>query len=59
MLVWIIVIACVSLSCEPMPIFVGWFDGPDECIAAAQQIIAAWKPDIRLYNVHCFERLAA
>ncbi len=55
-MVWAIAILCVSLSCEPIPAIVGWFDEQDECAAAAQMVAASWKPTMGFYTLSCFQR---
>jgi hypothetical protein len=56
-MVWIVAIICTSLSCEPIPAVVGWFDGEDECRAAALMIIQSWRPTMGFYDVGCMQRL--
>ena len=56
-MVWAIAILCVSLSCEPIPIMAGWFFSNEDCIGAAQQVVASWRPTQGLYHVECVMRL--
>lgn len=56
MIVWAIMIACMSLSCERIPAIAGWFDSPEDCISTAEMIVESWKPDVGIYEVRCFQR---
>lgn len=56
-MVWVIAITCVSLSCEPTPIFRGWFSVERECFESVHLILASWKPEIGLYRFECVTRL--
>jgi len=55
-MVWALAIVCVSLSCEPIPAIVGWFEAEDECTATAQMVAASWKPSVGFYTMTCFQR---
>lgn len=55
-LVWAIRIICISLSCDPIPAVVGYFDDEPECVAVLRQIDSAWKPSMGIYEMKCFTR---
>ncbi len=57
-MVWAIAVTCVSLSCEPLPIMMGWFFSQSDCVHAAYMINESWKPEIGLYRIECIARSA-
>lgn len=52
-MVWTISILCVSLSCEPLPIVMGWFFSEADCTAGARMLMESWKPSVGFYEVEC------
>lgn len=56
-MVWALAIVCISLSCEPVPVVMGWFLDEDECAAAIRAIDKSWRPTMGVYELKCFVRL--
>lgn len=57
-MVWAISILCISLSCEPIPTTMGWYELEAECIAALHLVDRAWQPTQGFYTMACVTRLA-
>lgn len=55
-MVFAIAIACVSLSCEPVPIFAGWYFTEQECVRAAVAAMESWRPTVGIYELSCIRR---
>lgn len=56
-MVWTIAILCVSLSCEPLPIMLGWFFEEEDCLEAGASVMASWKPTMGYYQISCVARV--
>ncbi len=57
-MVWAIAIVCVSLSCEPVPVLMGWFYDDVDCRQAVHMIDVSWQPTAGIYQMSCYYRLA-